>query len=79
MRMKYVVVQDHGLEIPILFPEILQHKDVARCYEGMVLGAGFVSRDEQGQWFCCGGSVSLKISSRVVDDSQAFREFFKGI
>ena len=48
MSVKYVMFDVLGLESPVLFPEWMQHADVARGINADVLSAGFVSFGEDG-------------------------------
>jgi len=78
--MKYIIVDTMGLEVPILFSELLNHSDVARGYK--VVAAGFVSisssvdTNDSGyspkyiiEVDCYGESTTLGIKSRgILDD-----------
>jgi hypothetical protein len=79
MTLKYIIVTDDwGTEIPILFPELLDHSAVARSFD-RVLSAGFVSigtrwpdallrpraehREDRGLYATCyGSSTTLRHS-----------------
>ena len=69
--MKYlIVVEDSGLEVAVLFSELLKHEQVAEGFE--VVSAGFC--DAAGHAY--GGSVSLGIKAReagLVDSEIIFR------
>lgn len=69
--MKYIIVEDHGLENAIVFSEILKHSDVANMLP--VVSAGFcsfsVDDDRQLKVTCWGDSVSLKKKSRGQIDN----------
>jgi hypothetical protein len=69
--MKYLIVDEDGLEQPIVFPEILSHKAVAGLYfqNGCVVAAGFCYR--MGDfWSCSGKSVGLGLKSRGDMDAE---------
>lgn len=75
-RTKYIVVADSGIEVPIVFGNILIHSDVARSYRSKaIVSAGFVyfrvKSDGDGvpqiSADCYGHSVSLDIYSRPED------------
>lgn len=68
--MKYIVVKHNGLELAILFDEILTHKDVAASHE--VVSAGFCNPDG-ATW---GKSISLNLSSRPEDGSAVRHALF---
>lgn len=65
-RCKYIIV-DHpqfaGLELPILFPEALQHHDVAKGFN--VISAGFYDPIRGAN----GCSVSLQVNSHPQKDN----------
>ena len=69
--MKYLIVKKMGLEVGIIFGEILSHKEVARihnCNDVTVVSAGFCTDDDNGLWFTWGESVSLNgMKSRPID------------
>lgn len=81
--MKYIVLRLEDprgtIEVPITFPEMLVHSDVAmairRGCEGMgraqVVGAGFFSSTGMGIE-CHGKSESLNVASRGKEDSKLF-------
>jgi hypothetical protein len=70
--LKYVVVQDGGLELPIIFPAVLDHNKV--CPGLKVIAAGEVSISPDGltalrcsPW---GQSVTLGVKCRVIEDRE---------
>lgn len=69
--MKYLIVKKMGLEVGIIFGEILSHKEVARihnCNDVTVVSAGFCADDDNGLWTTWGESVSLDgMKSRPID------------
>lgn len=74
--MKYIVLQtDAGLELPVLFPELLTHKDVAVRLQALpelrgsvIVSGGFASIGPYGP-MCHGESISLDVKSRgAIDD-----------
>lgn len=73
LKMKYIVVDAGGIELPFIFSEISVHADVARNlgYSGKVVGAGFVYISPVGgdpKFRTHGESTSLKIRSRREAD-----------
>lgn len=62
--MKYIIVEDMGLEQAIVFSEIIKHSDVARMLP--VISAGFCSIYVS----CWGHSLSLNKKSRGEVDKQ---------
>ena len=63
---KYIIVDNRGLEMPIVFNPILEHRRIAENFG--VVSAGWCYRDDQGNFHCHGESVGLKIKSRPEDD-----------
>jgi hypothetical protein len=67
-EMKYIIVDIDGLEIPIIFGNILVHKLVAgRMPHRGVISAGFISYDKINGIQAYGKSTTLKVSSRPED------------
>lgn len=64
--MKYIIVDEMGIEVPIVFCELLKHNEVAG--DRKVISAGFCAVDDQKIWYSWGESVSLKIRSRWNDN-----------
>ena len=76
--LKYVIVEDRGLEQPILLsPKCSQHKLVESCGD-KIISAGFVTFHENGKVDCHGCSVSLHKESRPVEDSMLIKVLFTG-
>jgi len=67
--MKYIIVESTLCgEYPVLFPEHINHCDMARRFDGKVVSAGkvlFNGSERDIQVF--GNSVSLKLQSRNED------------
>ena len=69
---KYVVlsqVDEYGCvnDNMFIFNSSVTHKTVAQNLKGKAISAGFVKKSEDGEYYCCGRSISLNISSREVD------------
>jgi hypothetical protein len=76
---KYIIIQEGGLEIPILFPEILPHKDMAKGK--VVISAGFVSMESYEDAIgikCYGESVTLGKESRPIVDGDIIEAMLNG-
>ena len=74
MYMKYIIVKDHGRELPYIFPALLNHDDVvAALGSPAVASAGIVMFTEQGLR-CSGESMTLGIRSRKGEDSTIINE-----
>ena len=73
--MKYVIVEQRELELPILCNDILNHSDVVPQF-AKVVSAGFVSLGDNNQISCWGHSVSLKTVSRGTEDEKLIRKSF---
>ena len=67
MPLKYVMLKlDGGELLPLLFPEFMQHADMARSVPATVVSAGHVHL-EDGKIVASGASSSLEVSSRDED------------
>ena len=82
---KYVIVEDMGLELPIVFSPILSHFDVVnhlKNFKGCkVVSAGectprCLKGDNTRTWGCWGQSVTLKIKSRNEIDEEILDKHF---
>jgi len=79
MKMKYVLMEYMGVEMPFVFPCLVTHSDFVTGFRGgypgsTVISAGFcVLRDTV--WTCYGDSVSLKTKSRDKDSDVLTRTF----
>lgn len=69
--MKYVMLKARGVEVPILFPAVLQHRDVVEHLMGTVMSAGScrVSALPNGELHvdAYGNSLTLGIGCREQD------------
>ena len=66
--LKYIVINDRDMEIPILFHQCVQHRDVAGRMSDNVVSAGFWSGTK-----AYGESISLKLKSRAEDTDLILR------
>ena len=67
--MKYVIIEQGGLEVAVLFPCFWNHADMLnRLYGCKIISAGIIKRTEDGRLYCTGNSVVLKVQSRPVED-----------
>lgn len=71
---KYIIVQYGSTELPVVFPTLLEHSDVAAKMNGNVVSAGFVSfgtrTEEDHPVPTCqayGKSITLGIASHKDD------------
>jgi hypothetical protein len=75
--MQYIIVERLGLEIPFMFPTILNHDDFAEMVNASkVISAGFVTLNIDNQLRASGDSFSLGIKSRP-EDSGLIEKFLK--
>ena len=85
--MKYVICDHGGIEVPIIFPDLLNHSDFAGFRP---VSAGFVSiygDDKPKEGACCcengmrvsvhGKSVGLGIGSRPEDEDILLKELMR--
>jgi len=71
--MKYIIVEDMGLEVPIVFAEFLKHNQVVGLNSPLkVVSAGFIAFEDNHMKKprCWGGSMSLNVKSRFDTDVQ---------
>ena len=67
MPLKYVMLKlDGGEFLPLLFPEFIQHSDMARSVPATVVSAGHVYLKD-GMIVASGASSSLEVASRDED------------
>ncbi len=77
MPMKYVMLKlEGGQLLPLIFPEFMQHSDMASSVPATVVSAGRVYA-ENGKVIARGASTSLGIASREVD-SEIIQRYFDG-
>jgi hypothetical protein len=77
--LKYVIVRDVGMQVPILCDDLLVHAAIAHCYP--VVSAGFCEVDALGNVRVFGGSESLGRQHRdedavIIKNLLAMREPF---
>ena len=75
--LKYVIVEEHGCESPIIFPALVDHSSFKGLHP---VAAGFVSIDGMigmPDVACWGESVSLGIGSRAGDAVLIKRELVR--
>ena len=65
--MKYIMVKVGENDLPIIFPEIIQHKDIAAVFKHKVVSAGFLQLNHGGKLETVGESVGLNIKMRPID------------
>jgi hypothetical protein len=76
MGLKYVIVNDGALELPIVFSDILIHAEVALRYRNVV-GAGFLTVGDN-EVNCYGESLSLGVKSRGEVDTKIVNRYLFG-
>ena len=68
MKLKYVIYEWGGLELPIVFSSYLSHGDVSFAGEKRsAKSAGYCELDATGRWAVSGQSVTLKLDARPQD------------
>jgi hypothetical protein len=65
MKLKYIIIQHAGMEVPLVFSRFLQHGDVAGTRK--IESAGFCELDASGKWVVVGESTSLNLKVRPQD------------
>lgn len=71
--LKYIIVENGGLEMPIIFNETFNHSFIAEPHR-KVVSAGFVILTRDGQVSAYGKSTTLGIDSRETDSELIKRE-----
>lgn len=66
---KYIIFGNEDIEVPVVFSPLLTHATLAKgIATGMtVVSAGFCERNEDGDYYVWGESISLKKGSRPED------------
>jgi hypothetical protein len=67
--MKYLVHDKNGVEEPFIFPETIEHVEMADLLgvENNVVSAGFFTITDRGA-SCYGSSMTLMVSARRIED-----------
>jgi hypothetical protein len=76
-KAKYII---HRQYIPIVFPETINHSDMARNMGWKredIIGAGFVYV-EHDSYNCYGESVSLRVENRGEKDNKILNRYLGG-
>jgi hypothetical protein len=77
-KAKYIIHTDW---IPIVFPETINHADMARNMgwkKEDIIGAGFFYLGEDYSYTCYGESVSLRVKSRGEEDEKILNRYLGG-
>lgn len=64
MKLKYVIYEWGGMELPIVFSSYLSHGDVLFDGGKKAKSAGYCELDAKGRWAVSGQSVTLKLDAR---------------
>ena len=74
--MKYITYESIEFgPVFVIFDKITNHDDMAsRLPYEKILGAGFVGFGDDGEAYCYGKSVSLKIESRGQEDNEIIKK-----
>lgn len=72
--MKYIIYEENGLELPLVFPEGIKHFDIVCAIRQKVVSAGFCnvrSSTDGGEdvWIAHGKSTGLCLESRPQDNA----------
>lgn len=77
-KTKYIVAVVDGKELPFVFPNLINHIDMARSLPGLAKSAGFCRIDNDGMWEAYGRSESLRLDSRPSQDSDLLNCYING-
>ena len=69
-NMKYINFENIGI---VIFPELIQHSDMAQIVGHKAISAGFFNVADADDAHCFGKSVSLGIASRPEDTKELQR------
>ena len=87
MGLKYIMIKDLpflGGDVPIIFPDVLKHSDVAKVIEPWIgtsiVSAGMLSINEGGKAHCFGeiDFILFEVGSRPEDSTIIEKEFNNG-
>lgn len=67
MKLKYIIMEVDGMEVPLIFSGLLPHEIVAVAVKNNLRAAGFCELNPGGEWVAFGQSVSLDLSARPQD------------
>lgn len=76
--LKYIVIDDNGIEKPYIFTALDQHRDVAFHLGGKVVSGGFIAPGTDSILICYGESISLNVKSRPEQDAKLINKFLHG-
>lgn len=77
-KTKYIVAVVDGKELPFVFPNLINHNDMARGLPGLAKSAGFCHITDDGMWEAYGRSESLRLDSRPSQDSDLLNCYLIG-
>lgn len=81
MKTKYIVYDTHLCPMAVVFPELINHNDMARALNinpDDIWGAGFCYINKDAAWTCYGESISLKVKSRGEEDERLLNKYCGG-
>lgn len=67
MKLKYIITEMDGMEVPLIFSQLLDHEIVAAAVKTKLRSAGFCELNPAGRWMAFGQSVSLALDARPQD------------
>ena len=68
MTSKYIIHEEMGLELPVVFCPVINHIQMRNSFPNIVSAGSCSLRD--GKWHCFGKSVFLGLESRPEIDSE---------
>lgn len=78
--MKYIVfMSPSGLEYPVLFPEFIDHSEIAKSIGDTPISAGFCSVDDRGHISVYGKSQTLNLVSLETTDKILINRAFNKV
>lgn len=79
-KAKYIMIDYGGIDLPIIFSEVMTHSEVARAYpHHEIVSAGFVTFGPDGVCDAYGESISLGGIRARVEDREIINRSILGI
>lgn len=89
MKFKYIMTEHSGLETPFIFPNWVEHNNVAQGWVGKAISAGevmFIGTPDNAighivsnkiEVRCSGESIGLKVKSRGQEDAEIIQRMLE--
>ena len=82
---KYIIFDNNGLDLPVVFSPLVNHCDMAALISKPVISAGLCRVitipdkvfDTKPAWECFGRSISLNKTARPIEDSEILNNYLE--